>query len=193
MDTGLPPAAGAPAATLAYGVNGDNILEARIESNLITYSNLQDRAVSAEDRALRLRGSLEYVINLAQTRLVVGFAVQVANNRFIGTGASALVEIWQTQINDNIFGRFERVLYTGNHHGHAAIPTDVDRAAATVSLSGRHCSIMGNHVKATVPSFRSYNLHNMEGPFIGNASQSGHSGRGVQMPNPEAAFNTNPF
>lgn len=193
MDTGLPPAAGAPAATLAYGVNGDNILEARIEGNLVTYSNLQDRAVGAEDRALRLRGSLEYVVNSGETRLVVGFAVQVANNRFIGPGASALVEIWQSQINDNIFGRFERVLYTGNHHGHAAVPTDVDRAAATVSLSGRHCSIMGNHVKATIPFFRSYNLHSMEGPFIGNASQFGHSGRGVPMPNPEAAFNTNPF
>lgn len=193
MDTGLPPAAGVPASALAYGVNGDNILEARVEGNLITYSNLQDRPVTGEDRALRLRGALEYVILLGQTRMVFGFAVQVTGNRFVGTGASALVEIWQTQINDNVFGRFERVLYSGNHHGHAAIPSDVNRAAATVSLVGRHCSIMGNHVKANVPFFRSYNLHNMEGPFIGNASQSGHSGRGLQMPNPESAFNTNPF
>jgi hypothetical protein len=61
---------------------------------------------------------------------------------------------------------------------------------ATVSLVGRHCSVTGNHVKASTSNYPSYNLHNMPGPFIANVSQAGHSGRIVQMPNPEAAFNT---
>ncbi|MBU3078988.1 DUF6519 domain-containing protein [Sphingomonas quercus] len=192
MDTGLPRAAGAATAPLAYQINGENILEARIEGNQVTYSSLTDRPVTGDDRALRMRGLMEIVTMLGDTRAVFGFAIQIANNRFIGTGARALVEIWQTQINDLIFGRFERVLYSGNHHGHFSPPIGAAAAGATVTLTGRHCSIMGNHVKATTP-FPSWSLNDMEGPFIGNASQSGNSRRAAQMPNPEAAFNTNPF
>jgi hypothetical protein len=192
MDTGLSVGAGGPVAPLAYGIVGQNILEARVEGNLVTYSNLADRSPANEDRALRLRGMLDALANTGNQPVVFGFAIQIANNRFIGPGASALVEIWQQQINDLVFARFERVLFSGNYCAHSVQPP-INKDGVTVSLFGRHCSVMGNHVKATTPGFASYDLHGMPGPFIGNASQAGHSGRSAQMPNPESAFNTNPL
>jgi hypothetical protein len=197
MDIGL--RTGGPAtggmAPLAYGIAGESIWEARIESNLVTYSDASARSLQAEDRALRLSGFFDWQVNDAIT---FGFAIQITNNKFIGPGASALVELRQLPFanNQNIWMRFERVLFHGNYCWHfaqrpAGTPTTRPKAVATVSLVGRHCSVTGNHVKATTNNYPSYDLHGMPGPFIANVSQSGHSGRGTQMPNPESAFNTN--
>jgi hypothetical protein len=180
MDTGLPSAPGGPVAPIAYGIAGEAILEARVESNLVTYSNPASRKLDGEDRALRLRGVLDAP--------GAGFAVQVADNKFIGPGRSALVELRQEIIN-NMFSRFERVIFHHNYCAHLTPPVPTT-PAATVWMFGRHCSINGNHVKATTPLYPSYDLHGMQGPFIGNVSHSGHSRRAVQFPNPESNFNT---
>jgi hypothetical protein len=192
MDTGLPPAAGGAMSGIAYGIDGELILEARIESNLVTYSDAGPRGVAREDRALRLQGFWEFAPG-GSDGPALGFAVQIANNKFIGPGATALVELRQQLPNPdnvNLISRFERVLFNGNYCFHFTSP-NVARGA-TVSLVGRHCTIGGNQVKAATPRYASYDVHGMPGPFIGNASHFGHSGRApaIQFPNPESAFNT---
>jgi nitrous oxidase accessory protein NosD len=191
MNTGLAPTADGGAATLARGIAGDLILEARVESNLVTYSNAALRPAAAEDRALQLGGMLEYVITLGRTQQRLGFAVQIANNKFIGSGATALVELLSRQLTDTAFIRFERVQFSGNYCAHVSMPFNDAVQAATVSLVGRVCSVSGNHVKASTPRFRSYHFHGMPGPFVGNVSHADNWGRTAaqQFPNPEPAFN----
>ncbi len=200
MDLGV----GDGKAPVAYGIAGDLILEARIESNLVTYSSPTLRDVAGEDRALLMRGTLDVVIG---RNLLVGFAIQIANNKFIGPGASALVELFEAGSNESALVRFQRVLFHGNYCAHFTrqLPTDaggltVDIAAApdlpqaTVKLVGRLCSITGNHVAVTTPGFPSWRLDtaagSMSGPFIGNVSHFGHSRRATEMPDPEWSFNT---
>ncbi|WP_129793256.1 DUF6519 domain-containing protein [Sphingosinicella sp. CPCC 101087] len=191
MNIGLPLQAGGPVAPVARGISCDLILEASVQGNLVTYSDMNARPPTAEDRALLMRGYLEYPLDLADGQIVLGFPIQIADNKFIGTGATALVELLSQPINDNINIRFERVIFTGNYCFHASLPFNDAFQAATVSLVGRRCSVANNHVKAMTRSFRSYHFHNMPGPFIGNVSHSGNWGRppANQFPMPENNFN----
>lgn len=189
MDTGQPAVVGGSQAPQAWGITGDLILEARVESNVVTYSALDLRPVAGEDRALRLRGLLEYQINLAAGSFVLGFTVQIANNKFIGPGATALVELREHVLTDNVFSRFERAMFSGNYCSHfSGERSDV---AATVHLLGRALTVSSNQVKATLRGFPSYNLFNRIGPFIGNVSAGPTLGRPAasQFPTPENAFN----
>jgi parallel beta-helix repeat protein len=189
MNTGLSPDGAGAQAAIAYGISGDLILEARIESNLVTYSGMDLRPVAGEDRALRLRGLLEYRIDLAAGPVVLGAAAQVVDNKFIGPGASALVELFEAQINDNVFIRFERAMFTGNFCSH--FTGQPGGEAATVHLTGRALTVANNQVKATFRSFPSWHLHNRRGPFNGNVSHGPTLGRAAanQFPAPENAFN----
>lgn len=205
MDLGISSVVGAAMAPLAYGIVGDGILEARIESNLITYSAPNLRSVDTEDRALLMRGLSD--VPAGRQTPGAGFAIQIINNKFIGPGASALVELFEGKTSDGVLLRFQRVLFHGNYCAHFSSGfTSGPRAIAfaapafrgvTVKLVGRHCSITGNHVTATTPGFPSYRLIDsartdgeMMGPFIGNVSNAGHSGRSAQTPSPESSFNT---
>jgi len=194
MDTGLSSIAGDPGAATAYGISGDLILEARIQGNLVTYSDISMRKPEMEDRALRMRGLLELTQNFGNASQTFGFGVQIADNKFIGVGATALVELLSQAITDNVIVRFERVQFSGNYCSHASLPVG-DNAekieAATVSLVGRLCTVSGNQVKASAPKFWSYHFHGMPGPFVGNVSHGPNRGRAAaaQFPAPEAAFN----
>lgn len=189
MDTGLPPDVGGPVAAIAYGISGDYILEARVESNLITYSAMDSRNVANEDRALRMRGYLDMRIPLGGEQIIFGFPAQIANNKFIGPGATALVELREDQINDTIFLRFERALYSGNYCSHFSGPPNDNRA--TVHLRGRALTVSGNHVKALTRGFFSYHLNGVPGTFLGNVSHGPTLGRAAAViPDPEAAFNS---
>ena len=191
MDIGLPAIAGDPASTTAYGISVDLILEARVQSNLVTYSDVAQRPVTAEDRALRMRGLLEMSFQFAAGVQVVGFGVQIVDNKFIGVGASALVELLSQPINDNLLIRFERVQFSGNYCAHASGAVVDGSQVATVSLVCRRCTISGNQVKAGTPGFPSYHFHGMPGPFLGNISHGPNLGRlpANEFPAPEAAFN----
>ena len=209
MDLGVSPDPNGPRSPAAYGIAGDFVLEARIESNIVTYSGPNLRPLEGEDRALLMRGSID--LGPSRMSLGAGFAIQIANNRFIGPGRTALVELFDGPFGglDNSAQRFERVLFHGNYCAHLTLPpnalgtggisTGQGPGPATVRLAGRHCSITGNHVRATTAGYPSYRLHDrtlgvtgeMGGPFIGNVSQAGHSGRVANpMPSPESAFNT---
>jgi nitrous oxidase accessory protein NosD len=184
MDTGLSIDGGA-AATTAIGLYGLFILEAGIEGNLITYSKPESRTVTAEDRALLMQGLLEVRTVTGQTVLVSGFPVAITNNKFIGTGQSALVELRQTVVTDNILNRFERVFFSNNYCMHFS--SAPDERFATVTLVGRAATVMGNQVKATTPFF-SFHFNNMPGPYIGNITRGGVL-QHADFPLPEGSFN----
>ncbi len=192
MDTGIAPEAGGPVAARAIGILGFLVLEARVASNLVTYSNPALRLPANEDRALLMLGMLDYEIALGAGRFVFGFPIQISDNKFIGTGAMALVELVQIPITDSIFIRFERVLFSGNYCSHISPAFDDNIRAATVSLVGRHSTVSGNQIKAATPFFRSWHQHGMPGPFLGNASHERSWDRplGGGFPAPEQNFNT---
>ncbi|MDR6929371.1 DUF6519 domain-containing protein [Pseudomonas sp. BE134] len=189
MDTGVA-ATGGGISPLAFGITGFTVLECRIDSNLVTYSRPGSRPPTNEDRALLLQGMIEYEIKLPAGSTVFGFPVQITNNKFIGTGATALVELRQT-VFANVKARFERVMFSGNYCSHFSLPFN-DQRAATVSMAGRLCTVSGNQVKAATPDFRSYDLHGMPGPFIGNISHGPTWDRlnsASWFPNPEFNYN----
>ena len=170
VDTGNPVDEGT-GSTRAYGIYGELILEARIESNLVTYTNAFTRDPQAEDRALRMRGFLEFT---PTDNITFGFPIQVFNNKFVGAGRSALVELLQMSFNFGQFSlnvRFERVSFDHNYCMHITAPQN--REAATVVLVGRRGIVMGNHVKAMPEVIPSVDFNNMPGPFIGNVTRGG--------------------
>ncbi|MGB3243013.1 MAG: right-handed parallel beta-helix repeat-containing protein, partial [Sulfitobacter sp.] len=166
-DTGVP-LDGDGASTAAWGIYGDLILEARVQSNFVSYSDMTNREVGREDRALIMRGLLEFRIALGRIETILGYAIQILDNKFVGTGASALVQLAQFPVSDNINIRFERVFFSNNYCMHLVGSPD-DRFA-TVVLLGRACTVMGNHVKASLPGYFSFDFNGMRGPYVGNVT-----------------------
>jgi uncharacterized protein DUF6519/parallel beta helix pectate lyase-like protein len=186
MDTGLRPGQ-ADATATAYGITGDLILEARVESNLVTYSNVSIRNPEREDRALRMRGLME--LNTGPNEVILGFPIQIIDNKFIGTGRSALIELLQANISDTWIARFERVSFDHNYCMHVTT-RDAAGQAATVRLTGSAAIVTGNHIKSTPrrAGYFSVNFNNMPGPLIGNVYHR-EAVNHVAFPAPENAFN----
>ena len=161
------------------------MLEARVQSNNVTYSNAALMDANQEHRALWLRGLLEQVINLGAGQLVIGFSAQILDNKFLGPGRSALVEIAQQTVNDNFFRRFERVFFNNNFCWHVSVPA---QTAATVSLVGRSAIVMGNHIKTNV-LIPSVDFHGMkDAVYMGNIAQTSPANFGG-IPTPISGFN----
>lgn len=169
-----------------YGILGDLVLEARIEGNQVTYGNAGARDPNREDRALVMRGALEF--SPSPDSISLGFAALILGNRFIGTGRTALVELRETRINDRTFARFERVAFSNNHCWHWSTPNFERGKMATVWLVGRAATVMGNHIKSTVRFFSSVNFNSMPGPYMGNVT-AGDTINHVDLPAPVANFN----
>src|SRR5690606_19246260 len=72
-DTGVPLGDAASISNTALGIYGDLILEARVESNLVTYANAFVRDVNREDRALLIRGLIDFRVTFGDARLTFGF------------------------------------------------------------------------------------------------------------------------
>lgn len=200
LDTGIAPDSTAAGAKAAVGIFGLLILEARIESNLVSYAT-PVRPLTGEDRAMMISGYLEF----DSAALTIGYPCHVHNNSFVGPGASALVEVKGLVITDNYAVRFERLLYSGNYHWHwnaaspggATIVASVNAFAgggslATVQLAAARLTVSGNQVKANTKGFPSWNLNDTGGPFIGNVSSGVVLDRTLpanQFPAPASAFN----
>ena len=92
MNTGVSPDS-ATVSTITWGIFADFVLEARVQSNNVTFSNAALLNANQEHRALWMRGFLEQVINTGGAQLVFGFSAQILDNKFLGPGRSALVEI----------------------------------------------------------------------------------------------------
>ncbi len=168
-----------------YGIFGDLVLEARIDGNLVTYTNVATRNPQREDRALVMRGLVEF--SVGNNALIVGFAIQITGNKFTGNGRTALVELREMQLSNTVFARFERVIFDHNYCSHISVqPQERDRAA-TVWLVCRSAIVMGNHIKA-LPRIASVNFNDRPGPFIGNITAGGAINH-LDFPVTETAFN----
>lgn len=184
MNTGVSPD-DQTVSTLCLGLVADLVLEARVQSNLISYANVALLKVDNEHRAAWLRGWLEQVINLDGGQLVLGFSAQVLDNKFIGPGRSALVEIQQLPVSNTIRRRFERVFFNDNFCWHRSVPAD-DKA--TVSLFCRSAVVMGNHIKM-VGAIPSVDFHGLkDAVYMGNMAQSRPINFGG-IPTPISGFN----
>jgi hypothetical protein len=172
--------------TADYGIIGDLVLEARVEGNLVTYSNATARNPQREDRALVMRGLFE--LSQGDNELTFGFAIQIHGNKFIGNGRTALVELRALQLSDQFFIRFERVSFDHNYCSHISAPVFTPGQGATVWLVGRRAIVMGNHIKSLARFFPSVNFNNMPGPFIGNVTAGGTVNH-ADFPAPAANFN----
>lgn len=196
FDTGLLPD-GSKGASVAYGISGQYVLEARIESNRITYADFTKRDAASEDRALRLQGWLEADYSFSESEVVLGCAAQIEGNKFEGCGQNALVELLETDATPSgtpgfkLFLRFERVLMNNNYCWHVVDANADIKKAATVSLVGRLFTVSANQVKASINGFPSWHLHGRRGPFMGNISSGEVLGRtsAQQFPAPQNAFN----
>ena len=169
-----------------YGIIGDLVLEARVEGNLVTYSNVTTRNPQREDRALVMRGLFEF--SQGDNELTLGFAIQILGNKFIGNGRTALVELRQAQLSDQVFVRFERVSFDHNYCFHFSAPVFTPGQGATVWLVGRRAIVMGNHIKSLAQFFPSVNFNGMPGPYIGNVTAGGTTNH-PDFPAPAGNFN----
>ena len=184
MNTGVSPD-NATISALSWGIIADLILEARVQSNLITYANAALLDANQEHRALWMRGWLEQVINFGAGQVVFGFSAQILDNKFLGPGRTALVEVAQQNVSDNLFRRFERLFFSNNFCWHASVAA---QGTATVSLSARSAIVMGNHIKTNVP-IPSVDFHGMkDAVYMGNLAQANPVNFGG-IPSPISGFN----
>jgi hypothetical protein len=99
MNTGVSPD-NTTISALSWGIIADLILEARVQSNLVTYANAALLDANQEHRALWMRGWLEQVITFGASQVVFGFSAQILDNKFLGPGRTALVEVAQQNLSD---------------------------------------------------------------------------------------------
>jgi hypothetical protein len=166
----------------AYGILGLLVLQCRIQGNHVTYAQTE-RDFEREDRALWLWGLFDFQ---ATDLLTIGYTAQVLDNKFIGTGASALVQFTEVSLARNLFARFERVLFNHNHCWHWPGPPDDGKG--TVELRGRRAIVMGNSIKA-LTQFFSINFNGIPGTFVGNATDHPPVQAGAVIPTPIGDFN----
>ncbi|MFD2180459.1 DUF6519 domain-containing protein [Veronia pacifica] len=166
------------------------VLEARVESNLVSYSDLMTRERIIDDRALLLQGLYEVSIIVGEDPFILlGYSAQISNNKFLGRGPDTLVEILSRSFSKNVRARFERVFFTNNFIEHVGRNPDQVAKNATVILQGFQATVSGNQVKSGTRFLPSFDFKNMDGPFIGNIT-TGRVVNHVEFPVPENAFNT---
>ncbi len=184
MNTGVSPD-NTTISALSWGIIADLILEARVQSNLVTYANAALLDANQEHRALWMRGWLEQVITFGAGQVVFGFSAQILDNKFLGPGRTALVEVAQQTLSDTLFRRFERLFFSNNFCWHASVAA---QGTSTVSLSARSAIVMGNHIKTNVP-IPSVDFHGMkEAVYMGNLAQANPVNFGG-IPSPISGFN----
>jgi hypothetical protein len=185
MNTGVSPD-NAIVSKLAWGVFANLVLEARVQSNNVTYANATLLDANQEHRALWLRGSSEIVIDLGERDLVLGFSAQILDNKFLGPGRSALIEIAQQAVSNKFIQRFERVFFNNNFCWHMSVAAQPPGAA--VSLFGRSAIVMGNHIKTNV-LIPSVDFHGIEDAvYMGNIAEKDPVNFGG-VPTPLSGFN----
>jgi hypothetical protein len=185
MNTGVSPDS-ATVSTISRGIFADLVLEARVQSNIVTFSNAAVMDANQEHRALWMRGFLEQVINTGAGQLVFGFSAQILDNKFLGPGRSALVETAQQQVSNTLLRRFERLFFNNNFCWHASVAGQPP--GATVSLFGRSAIVMGNHIKTNV-LLPSVDFHGMrDAIYMGNIAQT-NPVNFVGVPTPPPGFN----
>ncbi|MDX2506787.1 MAG: DUF6519 domain-containing protein [Gammaproteobacteria bacterium] len=184
IDTGVSPD-GSIINQPAWQIIGDLVLQCKVQGNLVNYSNAALLATNLEDRALWLRGFIDFQSTQNNIQQVFGFSAHVLDNKFLGTGLTALVEFQELRMTDNAFIRFERVFFNNNFCWHVSSTPTSQRA--TVKLAGRSAIVMGNHIKAN-NGFSSVDFQDVPGVFVGNITEGGTLNFN-EFPVPEQNFN----
>lgn len=181
-DAGVSPA-GVP---LAQPVGGIFLwsVAASVRGNRIHATDPLKVDPNLEHRAIRLAGT---VANL-EAQIAFGSAL-VVDNRVIGAGLSALIEVQRVPLGGQFALAFDRVTFSHNVCEH--VSTAANDLRATVSLAGLRMAVVGNHVKATNRDYFSFDLHQVASTFLGNVHAGPVlQGAAAEPPNPNAnAFN----
>lgn len=162
-----------------WGIKAEFVLECRIQSNLITYS--QENVMpdfETESRAVLIRGLLEEISNAGSTGSHHGYSAQILDNKFIGMGQQNLIEIDECEIIENrLWNRFERVIFSNNYCEHN--DTQPGKDSATLSVKAGSAIVQGNHFKTSFYNYSvtgglpSVNFHSTNGIYIGNFAMGG--------------------
>lgn len=187
LDTGRRPGNLEIGVPVAHGISLGLVASCRVQGNLVRYLNPEGLGLDREDRALLLVGPISFVTG--SERVTFGSAM-VQDNKFLGPGASALVEMARLLITDNIDTRFDRVTFSGNHCEHLVRQAGAaDLPRATVVLWGEHLIAMGNHVRALrrYPSMRFNNRPNVA--LMGNVTTGPLIQFASTVPAPQTSFN----
>jgi parallel beta-helix repeat protein len=169
----------------AIGLTVAIVLESRVQGNIISYSNpFASRDLGQEDRAAILNGFLQYQV---RDDYFIGWPLQILDNKFIGSGRSALVEIVGFRVTDSVHIQFERLNVSNNYcsHWHDA----GGDAASTVDLTANTAIVMGNHVKA-FDGIASIDFNSTTGVCVGNIT-TGAISNSPDFPSPTNSFNRN--
>jgi hypothetical protein len=169
MDTGVPAGGKPQLSQRCFGIWGALVLEARVESNLVTYSNLADRVPIVEDRALWMMGLIDVELGLHMDKIWLdyglGFSIQILGNKFFGPGQSALVELAQLGTGTDqielanpdaytglLYFRFDRVIFSHNYCEHLVMVGDESIRALIAEAGTQPGGTPGNEPppKATV-------------------------------------------
>jgi parallel beta-helix repeat protein len=129
--------------TVCYGIAAYVVPVCRIARNAVGYNDPAKLAKLDEDREHRAL----YLLGLPGAT-PFGLAT-VTDNVFTGLGQSYLVEIFGSQLSDRLVLSFEKVTFSNNTCEHFSQQTVLQRPnnPATVSISGKHAIVMGNHIK----------------------------------------------
>ncbi|MGH8168817.1 MAG: hypothetical protein ACREQ1_16375, partial [Woeseiaceae bacterium] len=185
-DTALSPDDGSLVAP-AVGLFGFLVIQASVQSNNIGSSlqglDLGDPAAVPAQRAVYLLGLFDFQVN---DNIDLGFVAQILDNRFNGVGAFPVVEVAGLQINDQLWARFNRVLYNDNFCWHLNTP---QRGGASVRITADSASAMGNHFKG-LSLIAPIDFGNTDALYMGNAAHSSAPALGSDIrPTPQNAFN----
>ncbi|HEV2851599.1 MAG TPA: DUF6519 domain-containing protein [Thermoanaerobaculia bacterium] len=187
LDTGLRPGSPEIGVPVAHGISLGFVASCRVQGNLVRYLTPDGLDLTREDRALLLVGPPSFLVG-GDRQLAFGSAL-VQDNKFLGPGTSALVEMVRLRITDNVDTRFDRVTFSGNHCEH--LVTQGGRTRATVVLWGEQLIAMGNHVRAipdaNYPSMRFNNRPNVA--LLGNVTTGALFQFASTVPVPHTNFN----
>jgi hypothetical protein len=182
LDTGVP-AVGDPVPQARWGIFVW-ALGCTLHGNLVAFRDPARLDPQLESRAALLFGFPAFAVG---NRVLAFGQAALLDNKLVGPGRSALVEVARLALTDTLALEFERVSFNDNDCFHFSIEPD-DRFAS-VSLHGIQMIAQGNQVRAMTPFF-SFDFHgNRRTLFLGNVTDGGVLQYPAPRPAPVAAFN----
>ena len=138
IDTGIGDD-GSPTGFVQYGAWAFMVRQAQIAGNHIGYTDPQRLDPALEHRAL-------FLVGLEDSGKAT-YNLQLADNQFVGPGQTALVEIEQRRLSDNVFQRFGAVQINQNYFNHYQRAPH-DGTSATVIVHGRDVTVQNNQFES---------------------------------------------
>ncbi len=186
-DTGIAldgTAAGVPTGALYLGFVRDCL----IQSNRIGFSEVDNLDLTLEHRALYLLGYLQFQDRPGPVIPGLSQQVQILDNRFVGPGASALIEIQRLNITNLSGSGCEQVSFNDNVCWHWRDDFNGDEQRATLDLNCLNAIVNSTHFRANRP-VPSVNFHGIcNAIYNGNIASAGPINF-AGIPQPSLDFN----